>query len=294
MLLRALLLDDNPNVLAALRRELLRKPDIGYDGLEIQGFTSPREALTFIAGPDGAIDFAIVDFRMPGMDGIRFLTELKRLQPDAVRILLTGDADTDTAIKAINEASIDCLVFKPWHEYDLKGRVALALHQRVLQRENRERYGRTPHVSRPWPGSYRLMLVDDEPAVLNALGREIAASVAADALPAFSITTHTSAAEALQIAAAAYPDLVIADQAMPGMDGVTFFHRLRAICPDAVRIMLSGRADVGALADAINVAGVYHFLGKPWGPAELRATIAQALVYRDILIQSNTVEGATE
>lgn len=283
MLCRTLLLDDEPNVLAALRRELLRQPNIGHDGLEIAAFTSPREALACVTGPEGVIDLAIVDYRMPGMDGVRFLTELRRLQPDAVRILLTGDADCAAAIKAINTASIDCLVFKPWHEYDLKGRIALALHQHALQGANREHQARAPFRRPSRQKAYRLMLVDDEPAVLSALEREIGGGAG----PAFVITSHTSATEALQVATVACPDLVIADQAMPGMDGVTFLHSLRALCPDAVRIMLSGRADLGVLADAINIAGVYHFLGKPWAPAELRATLAQALIFHDILIQNN-------
>lgn len=289
MLCRTLLLDDEPFVLAALRRELLRRPDIGHDGLEIESFTSPHEALAHVAGPDGYIDLAIADYLMPGMDGIAFLTEVKRLQPDAVRILLTGDVDCDAAIKAINEASVDCLVFKPWHEYDLKGRIALALHQHALQRDGRERRGQTPAV--PRPASYRLMLIDDEPAVLRALEREIDAS--ADTGPAFSITSHTSAAAALRAATTDCPDLVIADQAMPEMDGVTFFHHLRTLCPNAVRIMISGQSDLEILAEAINIAGVYHFLGKPWAATELRATLAQALIYRDILIESNTTAGAT-
>lgn len=291
MLCRTLLLDDEPNVVAALRRELLRKPDIGHDGIEIASFTSPREALEYIAGPQGAIDLAIVDYRMPGMDGVRFLTELKNLQPDAVRILLTGDADCAAAIKAINAASVDCLVLKPWHEYDLKGRIALALHQHALQGGGGDRRGPAPRPPPPpRPAAWRLMLVDDEPAVLNALEREIGGG----ALSTFVITSHTSAADALKVAAVACPDLVIADQVMPGIDGVTFFHRLRALCPNAVRIMLSGRADLGMLADAINIAGVYHFLGKPWAPAELRVMLAQALVYRDILIQRNIAAGASE
>lgn len=287
MLCHALLLDDEPFVLTALRRELLRKPDIGHDGLEILSFASPREALAAIAAPEGVIDFAVVDYRMPELDGIRFLTELKRAQPDAIRILLTGNADTETAIKAINEASIDFLIFKPWHEYDLKGRIALALHQHALQRANRERREQTQPP--PRPDAYRLMLIDDEREVLNALRREIDVAASANGGTRFSVSCHASAEEALQSAKNACPDLVIADQAMPGMDGTTFFHYLRTLCPNAVRIMISGQANLKILADAINIAGVYHFIRKPWTSGELQATLAQALIYRDILVTSNAL-----
>jgi len=287
MLCRTLLLDDEPLVLAALRRELLRKPDIGHDGLEIETFTSPREALRRAAEPDGYFDLAIVDYRMPEMDGIHFLASLKALQPEAVRILLTGDADGETAIAAINTASVDCLVFKPWGEYDLKGHIALALHQRQLVSAK----AAPPPV--PHAGPYRLMLVDDDESVLNALRREIDAGGAATAgmRPLFAISRHTSAIEALDDAADICPDLVIADYAMPGLDGITFLQRLRTLCPNAVRIMLSGSPDLAMLPNAVNVAGVYHFLRKPWSATELRSTLVQALRYRDILIGNNTAAG---
>src|SRR5665647_1210890 len=93
MLCRTLLLDDEAHVLAALRRELLRKPDIGHDGLEIEAFTSPHQALARAATPDGYFDLAIVDYHMPEMDGVRFLAELRKLRPNTVRIMLSGRAD---------------------------------------------------------------------------------------------------------------------------------------------------------------------------------------------------------
>lgn len=289
MLCRTLLLDDEPHVLAALRRELLRKPDIGHDGLEIETFTSPGQALARAATADGYFDLAIVDFHMPEMDGVRFLAELRKLQPHTVRVLLTGDTNCEAALAAINTAGADCLVFKPWNEYGLKGRIALALHQRALEH--------TVHAGVPVPrtGPYQLMLVDDEVSILNALTRELRAGGAATEgmHPLFAISRHESAVTALEAASTACPDLVIADYAMPGLDGIIFLQRLRMVCPNAVRIMLSGRADLGLLADAVNLAGVYHFLRKPWAATELRAVIAQALVYRDILINNNAAANAS-
>lgn len=279
---RVLLLDDDPLVINALRRELLRKPDIGHDGLEIEAFTSADEALARVREDDAGFDIAISDYLMPGMDGISFLGRLHDVRPETLRILITGSADVHGAVKAINEARIDFLILKPWSEYDLKGRIALALHQRRLQREPRRAGDHDPVRQ----SAYRLMLVDDEDAVLKALEREITMGGVATAgrRPLFRVSRHTSAADALMAAAEDCPDLVISDYMMPEMDGVTFFHRLRDLCPDAVRIMLSGRADVSVLIDAINEAGVYHFLRKPWDTAELTATLAQALVYRDILV----------
>lgn len=276
---RVLLLDDDSNVLTALRRELVRKPHIGHEGIEIEAFVKPREALERIRQPDGGFDIAIVDYRMPSMDGISFLRELHRIQPETIRILLTGDADVEGAILAINEAQVDFLVAKPWSEYDLKGRIALALHQRQFA-------AAAPPASsgREDAEPFRLMLVDDEAAILAALEREIvlAGIGAPGTRQPFRIETFTSPAAALRAAAAACPDLVVADYGMPEMDGVTFFYKLRDICPQAVRILLSGQEEMQMLVDAINVAGVYHFLAKPWDALNLRTTIGQALKGRRV------------
>jgi DNA-binding NtrC family response regulator len=280
---RVLLVDDEPHVVNALRRELLRKPDIGHDGLEIETFGAPEAALARVRESDSAFDIVIADYHMRNLDGVDFLSQVHAIQPEAVRILITGSADLDGAIKAINEARIDFLILKPWSEFDLKGRIALALHRRRTQLTASAAAVAQPLRSSP----YRVMLVDDETAVLKSLEREISkgGQATGGAHPLFRVSLQSSPSEALLAAAEDSPDLVISDYAMPEMDGVTFFHRLRELCPSAVRIMISGRADVGILVAAINEAGVYHFLRKPWSSAELTATLAQALVYRDILTE---------
>lgn len=275
---RVLLVDDEARILSALRRELMRKPEIGYDGLEVEAYTSSAEALARAADESSEFDIAIVDYMMPGLDGIAFLKTLHRLQPRTIRILLTGCADSDAAISAINDAQVDFLVTKPWSEYDLKGRIALALRERDLRRN-------CTTLPAPRSEPYRLMLVDDDAPLLNALEREITRGGAAahGSRPLFAIEKFTQPARALEAAARACPDVVLSDYAMPEMDGVTLLHRLRELCPEAVRVMMSAQDDVGVLVDAINVAGVYHFLGKPWEPANLEATLRQALRYRDLL-----------
>ena len=277
MICRTLLVDDERSVLAALRRELMRKPDIGHDGLEIEMFTSPTQALARATEHSDLFELVIADHRMPGMDGIEFLERFKKLQPAAVRVLLTGEADCDIAIAAINQASVDTLIFKPWQEHDLKARVALALRQRALVQAGRKAI---PPVH---TGSYQLMLVDDEELILKALEREInfGGLATGGKNPLFVISRHNSAEDALASLADGSPDVVIADYGLPGMNGIEFLRHLREICPGAVRILLSGRPSVELLGEAINTAGVFHFLGKPWSTAELRTVLAQALMYHD-------------
>lgn len=282
MYCRLLILDDDRNVLNALSRELLRQPHIGTDGVEVETFQAPAEALARITRPDGDFDVAIVDYRMPEMDGIAFLDLLRTRRPDTIRILLTGAIDMEGALAAINAARVDHLIAKPWHEYDLKSRIALALHERELR--GRRQLPALGDESPPQP--FRLLLVDDDPPLLNALVREISMQgrLTQRQQPLFDVATAASAEEALQKIAANCPDLVLSDYAMTGMDGVELLYQVRERCPRCVRILMSGRNELEVLVEAINVAGVYHFIGKPWDPAAMRSVITEALTYRRLLM----------
>jgi response regulator RpfG family c-di-GMP phosphodiesterase len=288
LLYRIMLVDDDALVLEALRRELLAPPHIGHDGLEIESFTTPAEAIERARQPDGYFDMVISDYRMPGMDGLTLLGRLRTIQPEASRVLLTGHMDLDVAERAINEARANHLIRKPWGEYDLKARIALALHQRDLTlRSRRMRRAGNAQAARSRRETFRLLLVDDEPAMLHALERELSLGGAATAgrNPLFTIASFTSPRNALAAAGAA--DIVIADYQMPAMDGIGFLREIGQKWPDAVRILMSGKATIGVLLDAVNVAGIYHFLGKPWEAEELKLVIGEALRYHDLLVDSN-------
>ncbi len=84
---------------------------------EIHTFNSPAEALEFIQH-NGA-DVVLSDFLMPQMNGIEFLTQVKKIIPYTCMIMLTGYADKENAIKAINEIGIHRYIEKPWNNTDL-------------------------------------------------------------------------------------------------------------------------------------------------------------------------------
>ena len=91
--------------------------------LNLEGFTntayfsSPKEALSDIK--EKTPDLILSDFMMPDMNGIEFLSEAKKICPDVSMILLTGYADKENAIKAINEVGIYKYIEKPWDNEDL-------------------------------------------------------------------------------------------------------------------------------------------------------------------------------
>jgi response regulator RpfG family c-di-GMP phosphodiesterase len=108
-----MIVDDEEMVAMSLRSFL--ELETSY---RILTFTSPEDALE--AADEETINVVIADFMMPAMDGITFLRRLREKQPQATRILLTGYADKENAIRAINEAGLYYYLEKPWSNEHLK------------------------------------------------------------------------------------------------------------------------------------------------------------------------------
>ena len=104
---RVLLLDDEEMVTRNL--ELLLKMEQGF---ETVAFNRPEAALDYLQGE--AVDVMLVDFIMPDMNGLDFLARAKELRPGSTRVLLTGYADKESAVRAINEVGLYQYLEKPW------------------------------------------------------------------------------------------------------------------------------------------------------------------------------------
>lgn len=135
--------------------------------------------------------------------------------------------------------------------------------------------------------TYRIMLVDDEEGIVNALRRLLAVTPCTYHGTTYKllVETFTSASQALNRARNQAFELFLVDYRMPEMDGVQLLKEVRNIQPGAARMILSGYADLNALVSAINEAKIYRFLAKPWNDYELVSAIAEALAYRDLLAE---------
>jgi DNA-binding NtrC family response regulator len=131
-----------------------------------------------------------------------------------------------------------------------------------------------------------LLVVDDEANVVSALRRMLLNPAALPALREPHLTTFTSPVEALEHVAHHHVDLVISDYRMPVMDGVSFLTRVKELQPDAARIILSAYADMEGIVRAINEAGIFRFISKPWSDAELKAIVVQVLAHRELLVEN--------
>ena len=120
-----LIVDDEEMVLISLRAFLTLETE--YDLLT---FSSTAQAIE--AARERSIDLVVSDYLIPDMTGIDFLLEIKKLHPYATRILLTGYADKENAIKAINEVGLYQYVEKPWDNNELKLIIQNGLERRFL------------------------------------------------------------------------------------------------------------------------------------------------------------------
>lgn len=127
---RIMVVDDEQNILNAMRR-ITRKEK----GWEVEFFDSSNEALKRARA--ASFELFLSDFRMPEMDGVKFLSETKKIHPDAMRLILSGYTDLEALLGAINEAEIFRFISKPWQDYDLITTLKQALSQRDMLMENR-------------------------------------------------------------------------------------------------------------------------------------------------------------
>ena len=108
-----MIVDDEEMVLSSIASFLTLETDY-----EVVTFASAPEALEYAAA--NRVDLVISDFLMPEMDGINFLARMREIKPDVPRILLTGYADKENAIKAINEVGLFQYIEKPWDNDQLR------------------------------------------------------------------------------------------------------------------------------------------------------------------------------
>lgn len=102
---KVLLVDDEENVLLAYTRVLRRR-------FQLQVALGGADAL-LVLQRDGPFAVIVSDMRMPGMDGVELLSQVKQLAPDSTRIMLTGNADQATAMDAVNHGAIFRFLTKP-------------------------------------------------------------------------------------------------------------------------------------------------------------------------------------
>ena len=123
-----LFVDDEESIISSLVR-LFRKEDY-----ELLTATSGMDGLKMMEDKD--ISLIISDHMMPVMTGVDFLARVKEISPDTIRIMLTGYADLQASIDAINKGEVYRFLTKPWHDEELLATVRQSLEFRDLKLKN--------------------------------------------------------------------------------------------------------------------------------------------------------------
>ncbi|MDQ8184824.1 HD domain-containing phosphohydrolase [Pelagicoccus sp. SDUM812002] len=124
--MKVLFVDDNASVLAAFRRNLRKRFDM---------FTADSAGAALeVLEKQGPIEIIVSDMKMPGMNGIEFLEKSIEVSPDSVRIMLTGNADQETATDAVNRGHVYRFLNKPCSVEDLIGAIKDASHHYELMK----------------------------------------------------------------------------------------------------------------------------------------------------------------
>ncbi|TDI79046.1 MAG: response regulator [Caldithrix sp.] len=148
---RVLILDDEEMVLTSIRSFLELETDY-----EIVTFTSASEALEYTK--KNKINLVVSDYLMPDMDGISFLAKMKEIDPNATRIILTGYADKENAIKAINDVGLFQYIEKPWDNDNLKLVIRNGIDKQKLLSELESKVGEIKKAYGDLEGLHRNIL----------------------------------------------------------------------------------------------------------------------------------------
>ena len=127
--IRVLYVDDEVHNLQAFKATYRRIFDVHIA-------ESGKEALEIFNNTE--LDIIITDQRMPEMTGIEFLVEVQKINPEPMRILLTGYSDINAVIDAINKGQVYRYLNKPWQEDDLRSTIENAHEVFRLRRENKD------------------------------------------------------------------------------------------------------------------------------------------------------------
>jgi response regulator RpfG family c-di-GMP phosphodiesterase len=146
-----MIVDDEPMVATTLRN--LLELDTSYRVLTFSGGAAALDSLAV-----EPVDVIIADFMMPGMDGIAFLRRAREIRPLASRILLTGYADKENAIRAINEVGLYYYLEKPWNNDHLKMIIRNGIERSALFTELETRVAALEDVNRELHGFRRRLI----------------------------------------------------------------------------------------------------------------------------------------
>src|SRR5256712_1262765 len=269
---RVLIVDDDAALLQALPEALrLRMREVTVDTAD-----SAAAALDRIAARD--YDAIVTDIKMPGMDGLTLLAEIRGRGPDTPILMITGHGEDALAIQALRGGAYD-FIPKPIDRDHIVASLHRAIRARALDRRAKDRQSALEHcageleqiAAKLGRDQARVLIVDDDPALLQALPQALRLRMGG-----VTVETADSAAAALDRIAALDYDAIVTDIKMPGMDGFALLAQIQARQPDTPILMITGHGEHDLAVQALR-RGAYDFMPKPIDRDDFVAALYRAI-----------------
>jgi len=253
-----LFVDDEVIILNSLRNQLKDELKVEF---HLEFTESAEEALEILEEFDDeeTPSTIITDWVMPGMSGKDFIREIHKNFPKVRKMVLTGQANKEDLKFAMDELDVFRCMKKPWDKEEIIKAI------------------KSPNKAFDTKKTI-ILCVDDEPMILKTLKNQLTNFFGSK----FSILTALSGPEALELIEDLkeddmLPHIIISDQMMPDMPGDEFLSITKEEHPEIIRILLTGEASHENIVNAINNAGLYRFIDKPWNVDDLNLTVKEGI-----------------
>jgi DNA-binding NtrC family response regulator len=264
---RLLFVDDESRILLSLRA--IFRAD--YDVTTAEGGSKALEVLKH-----ERFEVIVSDQRMPDVPGVEVLRAARELQPQAIRMLLTGYSDLNAIIASINEGEIFRFIPKPWTNSELRETIAAAVRAASIE-----------HVELPEPppgpqqnASYNevgVLVLDDDPQTTIALRAALGSER--------EVYTADSIESALTLLGEHRIGVIFTELAVVGQSVAPLLSALRQHHPALVVVAVTSQADAGHSISLINHGQVFRLLQKPVATTLWRGTVNIASRRHEMLRQ---------
>lgn len=262
---RVLFVDDEPRVLTTMRMLFRNQHELFFA-------ESGQKALELLKTQP--VDVIVSDQRMPGMTGIEMLRAARDLNPNAMRILLTGYSDLNAIIGSINDGEIFRFVNKPWNNEELTTTVARAV---AAARASTAVAGKPeePEQTGPAPG---VLVLDDDQTVPT----QIQSILGSD----YQVYGATSMESAVSLLEREKIGVVISDTRVDDSPIINLISTLKQHHPELVSVILTDHADAGSAISLINQGQIYRYVVKPVQGTQCKIAVTSALKQHQRLAQN--------
>lgn len=248
-----LLVDDERDHLELMERALRFQR-------EFKVFSSPIALGAIEIARGNRVDVVVSDQRMPVMMGVQLVEACQQHHPDAAGVIVTAFPEMPEVVAAVKARGY-LVVAKPYDPEALIGAIQQALAAAIT--------GGTSKAA------LTVLLVDDEPEMLELLGRSLRSE------RSFTLFPAPDASTALRVLEDAEVHLVVSDFRLPGMNGLALIERCEARYPSAVGVLVTGFADLPEVS-AAKASGRFLVLFKPCSAEQIAAVVKQAASFHRI------------